>query len=79
MPRIDPCPFCGAEISVRLFDEVSNTGDEDTAGKLVLVHGATTSLCPIEHYDGEYLGILTFDSPEEAAATWNIRCGSGRT
>jgi len=73
MPNIDPCPFCGAEIIARPFNEVSDTGDEDTAGKFVLVHGATASLCPIEHHDGEYLGMLIYDSPEEAAATWNKR------
>jgi len=73
MPQFDPCPFCGAKIHARPFDEVSDEGDEDSAGKFVLVHGETASLCPIEHYDGEYLGMLAYDSPEEAAAIWNTR------
>jgi len=78
MLNLDPCPFCGAEISARLFDDVSDEGDEDTEGKYVLVHGGTASLCPIEHHDGEYLGMLIYDSPEEATATWNTRCGLDR-
>jgi len=79
MPKLDPCPFCGAEICARLFDDVTGTGDEDTEGTYVLVHGVTESLCPIEHYDGEYLGMLTYNSPEEAAAIWNTRCNMDRT
>jgi len=74
MPHFNLCPFCGAKIVARLFDEVSDEGDEDTEGKYVLIHGETKNLCPIEHYDGDFLGILIFDSPEEAAATWNTRC-----
>jgi len=74
MPHFDPCPFCGAKVLARLYDDVCDSGDEDTEGKYVLVHGVTESLCPIEQYDGEYLGMLIFDSPEDAAATWNTRC-----
>jgi len=75
MPEFTPCPFCGAQISARLFDDVSDEGDEDTKGKYVLIHGETESLCPIEHYEGEHLGMLTYDSPDEAAEIWNTRRG----
>ncbi|MCL2300933.1 MAG: hypothetical protein FWC27_12395 [Firmicutes bacterium] len=78
MPNFAPCPFCGAEIFARPFDEISGEGDEDTKGKFVLVHGATAGLCPIEHYDREYLGMLTYDSPEDAAAIWNVPKGLNR-
>ena len=73
IPVFDPCPFCGAEIFPRLYDEVCNAGDEYTEGKYVLIHGETTSVCPIVHYDREYLEMITYDSPEEAAEIWNTR------
>jgi len=75
MPEFTPCPFCGAEISARLYSEVTGEGDEDTIDKFVIVHGKTDQLCPIEHHDREYLGTILYDSPDEAAEIWNTRRG----
>jgi hypothetical protein len=74
MSIFDPCPFCRAEITARPYDEVCGIGDEDTKDRYVLVHVDTEILCPIGHYDREYLGAMTYDSPEDAAEIWNTRC-----
>lgn len=83
MERIKPCPFCGGKVEVVVCDDEGNRHTEEyekdpwSGLGYMLSHSEDNAIgdCPIAQYAGESVGILIYDSREEAIEAWNNRAG----
>lgn len=82
LESLKPCPFCGGNVSIGISDDEGNPRDEEYESdpwsglSFTILHGYDDNEgCPIAHYneDGETVGILLYESREEAVKTWNKR------
>jgi len=78
--ELQPCPFCGGQIELLACDDEGNIHDEaymdDPWSGLcfALKHEyKDRKECPIATHKGEILGIVLYDSAEEAIEAWNNR------
>lgn len=82
MNKLKPCPFCGNKVSILISDDEGNIHNddytEDPYSGLAYSIGhiyEDAIMCPIAmHQDnGGLLGVLLFDTIEEAINIWNKR------
>lgn len=80
--ELKSCPFCGGQASLWVSDREGNIRDEDYEndpwsglGFQIRHEQINNQGCPIASHEHESVGILIYDSREEASDTWNNRNG----
>lgn len=82
LEALKPCPFCGGSASVGISDDEGNPRDEKYENNpwsglsFTILHGHDNNKeCPIANHDedGATVGILLYESREEAVQAWNKR------
>ena len=77
-----PCPFCGGQAKIIVCDDEGNIHSEPEyerdpwsgLGYMIAHHHEENKDCPIATYKSDNgLGVLIYDSREEAVTTWNTR------
>lgn len=80
--KLNPCPFCGGEAYLNVSDDEGNMRDEEYEAdpwsglSYMIYHDYEDNKgCPIASYgsDDRGVGVLLYDSREEAAERWNKR------
>ena len=81
--KIKPCPFCGGEAKIIICDDEGNIHREDGYEQdpwsglgYQIEHSEKSGAkegCPIATFNGYTIGILIYDSREEAITAWNTR------
>lgn len=79
--ELEHCPFCGGEVRIIVCDDEGNHKnpeyeDDPWSGLgFLLYHSEEENPnCPIAHDAENQLGMIIYDSREEAAKAWNHRC-----
>lgn len=84
--KIKPCPFCGGRVGIAVCDDEGSIHDwgylarpySGVGYRLCHTHELNPS-CPIARYkeDDGTIGVLIYDSAEEAVNAWNRRIDNG--
>jgi hypothetical protein len=81
MTELEKCPWCKEKPQICVVDDFGVYKDReyeknnpDCGNGYVLVHERRRDkICPIATYKEEQLGVITYNSPEQAAEAWNRR------
>lgn len=82
MKKLNPCPFCGEDVSLGISDDEGNMRNEEYESDpwsgitYTLIHEYQDGVgCPIATHPDEILGSRLYESREEATQAWNARHG----
>lgn len=82
--KLKPCPFCGGKAEIVCCDDEGNLHNDDYEqdpwsgiGYKIKHSSEENEDCPIAAYqdDGATIGVLIYDTREEATEYWNRRAG----